>query len=162
MLIDNGISHMLVYGYMPYKTGYWGEQAKERSKRRREYFSDYQKNKDNPKKVFRLGEFGEALAIKTFTGAKLENRTGYDMIWKNKKIEVKTSEKGDAYNNHRFDIRIQKKENKADYFLTLILDEHTKELQSAYLIPNKAINARVTLCISQNGRSKYESYKLRI
>lgn len=39
-------SHLLYNICMPYKTGTWGKQAKERSKKRNEYFLNYKKKRD--------------------------------------------------------------------------------------------------------------------
>jgi len=143
---------------MPYKTGYWGEQAKERGKRRLAYFRAYHRLHKPPKTVFRLGEFGELLAQSKMNGSQLVNQSSYDLIWNGQRIEVKTS-MAETEGKHMFDIRIQKREGKTDFFFCLILDEHTKELRHAYLIPSKAISAKITLSLTP-GRSKYERWKL--
>jgi hypothetical protein len=145
---------------MPYKTGYWGPQAKERSKQRRAYFKEYYRSKGHPPKVFRLGQFGELLAQRKLRGSTLTNQTGYDLIWNGQRIEVKTSAKA-IQGRHLFDIRIQKETGKNDFYFILILDEQTKDLRHAYLIPNKAISTKVTLAITP-GKSRYESYRLNL
>lgn len=142
---------------MPYKTGYWGEQAKERSKRRKEYFRAYSHNK--APKIFRLGEFGEILARSKMNGSKRADKTSHDLKWNGQRIEVKTSQTPYREKFYKFDIRIQKRVGKTDFFFILILDEHTRELRHAYLIPNKAISSKVTLSISPL-QSQYEKYRL--
>lgn len=160
VVIDIVTSHVLVYEYMPFKTGYWGEQARERNKKRLAYFREYHRKNAPPPKYFRLGEFGELLAQRKLNGSKLVNQSGYDLLWNGQRIEVKTSRSREK-NGHAFDIRIQKREGKTDFFLALMLEEHTKELRHAYLIPDKAITAKVCLRINP-GRSKYEQYRIRL
>jgi hypothetical protein len=147
---------------MPYETGYWGEQAKERSKRRLAYFRTYHRKNAPPPKYFRLGEFGELLAQRKMYGSKLVNQTSHDLEWNGQRIEVKTSQSPSMGNRYLFDISIQKREGKTDYFLVLMLEERTKELRHAYLIPDKAITAKTHLRISPEGRSKYNYYRLRL
>jgi hypothetical protein len=165
VVIDFITSRMLRLSYMPYQTGEWGQQQKERSKRRLAYFKAYHRLHGPPQKVFRLGHFGELLAQQKLSGSTLVNRTGHDLIWNGQRIEVKTSQMPSADKNgnchHSFDIRIQKRENHADFFLALILDEHTRELRHAYLIPAKAVTANITLNIYP-GRSKYDRFRLRL
>lgn len=161
VVIDICTSHVLVYGYMPFKTGYWGEQAKERNKKRLAYFRAYHQKNSPPPKVFRLGEYGELLAQKKLNGSKLVNKTGYDLIWNEQRIEVKTSSSPDENNRYRFDIRIQTQIKKADFYLILILEKTTKALKHAYLIPAKTITAKVNLNLLP-GQSRYERFRLNL
>ena len=121
----------------------------------------YHRKNSPPPKVFRLGEFGELLAQRKMSGSKLDNKTSHDLLWNKQQIEVKTSQTQSPNSRYYFDIRIQKREGNTDFFFILILDEHTRELRHAYLIPNKAITAQVTLNICP-GRSKYERYRLQL
>ncbi len=100
------------------------------------------------------------MAQRKLPGSTLSNKTGYDLEWNGQRIEVKTSRSQYKDQGHVFDIRIQKREGKADYFLALILDDK-KELRYAYLIPNKAISAKTNLHIYP-GRSKYDRWRLRL
>jgi hypothetical protein len=158
MVIDSSTSDLIRLSYMPYNTGTWGIKQKARSKRRLEYFKSYRQAHGPPKKVFRLGYFGELLAQGKMNGSKLVNQTSHDLEWNGQRVEVKTSAT-DENGYYRFDIRIQKRDGNTDFFFILILDGMTKDLRHAYLIPNKAINAKVCLNIKP-GTSKYERYRI--
>lgn len=112
--------------------------------------------------MFRLGVFGELLAQRKLTGSKLVNQPGYDLVWNQQRVEVKTSESPATdkrgVSSYVFDIRTQKREEKTDYFLCLMLDEHTKSLRYAYLIPDEAVSAKVGLHITP-GRSRYDRWR---
>lgn len=147
---------------MPYKTGSWGPEAKAASKKRLEYFKAYSRMHGPPRKVFKLGRFGELLAMKKMNGAKLVNQSTHDLEWNGQKIEVKTSMIPDNHRrNPRYKFSLTTQLGKTDFFFILILDPITKELQHAYLIPDKAITSKVGIGITP-GYSKYERYRLKL
>lgn len=112
---------------MPYKTGSWGEQAKARSKERIEYFRKLNKTRHEQqyKKRFRsFGSLGELIALKFLNNSILVRKQGFDITWKNQKIEVKISAYKEKYKYWLFHTGRQK--NKTNYFF-LILTEKDKK-----------------------------------
>ena len=106
---------------MTYKTGEWGEQAKLRSNRRKEYFREYRRKhpskyiyipiyKDKSKQISpkrreyvsqgtSLGYKGELLAQKLLKGSERINRP-CDLKWEGKLVDVKTGIKHKISNKH--------------------------------------------------------------
>lgn len=151
---------------MPYKTGDWGEQAKERSSRRKEYFKNriraivkIEKHKKEEDETG-LGAYGERLALKILQGSTLERKSGYDILWKNKKIEVKISNCQKQINTFikKWFFNVQRQRNKTDYFLLILINKDKENILKVFLMPNSDISGKSTLSISENQLSLYEKY----
>jgi hypothetical protein len=147
---------------MPYKTGNWGKEAKSRSKRRLEYFKEYTSLNGPPRKVFRLGAFGELMAKKMLNGSKIVNQHSHDLEWNRQRIEVKTTMTVKPLHGiESYTICIDTQKGKADYFFILILEPKTKELKYAYFIPDKSITAKKGLRVFPKCEaSKYERFRI--
>lgn len=161
---------------MPYKTGSWGKQAKERSKRRRVYFRKYAKRKY---KSYRrpdissargLGIFGEDLGLKILDNSKLKFNVNYDLIWKGKKIEVKTAKptkhrckrkgKKDVYIHYAWKFNIKKQSGEADYFLFICVDRGGI-VKRIYLIPSEGVKNKNTISLGLTNKSKkFREYQI--
>jgi hypothetical protein len=145
---------------MTYKTGVWGEQAKERSRRRSEYFKNRHKQKNNFN-TQGLGSFGEYLGLKILNGSTLERKSEYDILWKNKKIEVKTASFQERKNNNyikQWVFNTDRQKGKTDYFLLILTEKDKKTILKIYLIPDDQIMSKSKLTISENQLSLYEKY----
>jgi hypothetical protein len=126
---------------MPYKTGSWGIQAKERSRRRRKGG---------------LGYIGEIEAESILLTNKLPNHSGADFRYKGKLVDVKTS-LPDKRGYWKFNLYKQK--GKIDYFL-FICKNRDKKTEYIFLIPNSKLK-RNNLCIHINKTKGYLKYLMR-
>lgn len=153
------LTSLIVY-LMPYKTGAWGVQAKERDKMRREYFKEYFKTHGRqPPKVFRPGYYGELLAMDKLPGSKHVGASTHDLEWSGKKIEVKTAKRLlEKTRRYCFNIKTQK--GKTDYFVFIILGSNN-ELVSIHLIPDREIVSRTNFYLYPNGH-KYDKYRIKL
>ena len=148
---------------MPFKTGTWGEQAKERNKRRLVYFRNY-----TSKRLKRLGYeyksigyLGEVEALNIFFGSRKLEKKEPDLEWNSKKIEVKTSsflKPGRSKGQWRFFVKKQR--TKCDYFLLLCKDKN-KITKYIFLIPDKNV-FKDSITIAQYKMEKYERYLLKV
>jgi hypothetical protein len=155
---------------MPYKSGYWGEQAKARSKKRLDYFKRYEASKKltkrltigNYKSPVHIGAKGEEIAMKYLKDCSLIKAHDFDILWKGSKVEVKTSsflyDKSHGW-YYSFDIGIQK--GKTDYFMFVCLDEEGKNLKTMYFVPDDAVTSKKEVKIYQNSKG-YSDYEVRI
>lgn len=147
LAVDKCFTALICFNYMPWKTGAWGEQEKERSKRRREYFRVYHL-KGKPLRVptgcsVDIGRLGEVVGARVFPGA---NKRGYashwDLEWKGKKVEVKTSVLGLHGNAQpRWFFFVGSQVGKVDCFLFVCLDEQ-QVVRRLYLLPGDLIRTR--------------------
>src|SRR5665648_62168 len=124
---------------MPFKSGSWGVQGRERSIRRREYFKNYAIRNRNHDGIPGLGSLGESLALDLLKNSVKRNTASYDLVWNGKKVEVKTSRPtknrdGTFRDGYKFNIRLNQKEN-SDYIVLLCLS-HQNYLLDAYCIPS--------------------------
>ena len=160
---------------MSYKDGSWGKQAKLRSKRRREYFREYRrrnpqkanyKQKANYNKINRsksvgsddsTGIIGEKLALKFLAESKWVGDL-YDMEWKNKKIDVKTSKPIKFRQSFKWKFSLERQKSKVDYFILFCL-RSSNQLEGMYVIPDKEITVK-NISIVVGSKSKYDKYKL--
>lgn len=82
-----------------FSSGTWGQKAKERSKKRLEYFKQYSWLKYRG--IFRpkatTGRLGESYAHMLMYDGRRENAATHDFVWKRRRIEVKTSEGTDRW-----------------------------------------------------------------
>ena len=136
---------------MPYKTGSWGIQARERNRKRLKYFRD-KKRLSNHKEG--LGFNGEMEAQKILKEDKLPNHTGYDFQYKGKSIDVKTDIFYKRRYGWQFDCSRQK--GKVDYFM-LIAKNTNNKTQYIFVIPDKDF-ATKTIYISLKNIYKYMKY----
>ena len=139
---------------MTYKTGSWGNQAKERSKRRRKYFLDYIDKKGAHRGLGYLGELEATIILKGSS----RNYKGIDLDWNGKKIDVKTSSFHDWYS--RWTFWLKKQRGKCDYFLLLCKDLNGKTL-FIFLIPDKEIQEN-SLIIKKSELSLFEKYAVKV
>ena len=145
---------------MTYIDGSWGEKAKERSKRRKEYFKKYRQNKPQYK-GFRKSSFyqGEVLALEILKGSKRIYRP-CDLSWRGKFVDVKTSLpiKDNTKRNYRWKFSISRQNDVADFFLLICKNFHGS-VAEIYLVPNKGINTK-TITFTAEGAKKYSEYLL--
>ena len=129
---------------MPYKTGLWVPQAKERNKKR------FSKS---------IGKIGELEALKILgVNEKLDRYSGADIKWNNKLVEVKTSMPNRKYGYWKF--LLYKQKNKVDYFLTICKDIIGKT-KYVFLIPDKKL-PRNNLIITNSNLIKYKKFLLEV
>ena len=164
---------------MTYKTGSWGDKAKNRSKRRQEYFREYRRlhpQKYNPNSKRKkshyepygtsLGFKGEILAQDYLKGAKKINRP-CDYSWQGKLVDVKTAIKQKMTNKHvngeivktstyRWKFLLEKQKGKVDLFFIICKDLEDR-VEYIFLIPDKDISCK-NLSISEKRIEKYSKY----
>lgn len=124
---------------MPYGTGPWGEQAQERSRRRREYFKQRQKEKLDAlgiKNLVSLGYLGRQFAMERLGVVRRpDEQHGFDLYWGGMRVAVKTSGlRPDKV--YRFSVWRQR--GRVDLFLLLATNEERKMVK-AFLVPDKEI-----------------------
>lgn len=146
---------------MPYRTGVWGTQQKKRSKKRRGYFIKYSKE-GRHRKFTTLGSIGEAIAVMFLENSSLVRRPEYDVLWRGKKVEVKTANFSNSkYLQCRgwyFSIKDQK--GKADYFFCICLNK-SGGVDKIYFIPDGRIaKARSMIRVPVSGRGKWAKFRV--
>ena len=162
---------------MTYETGEWGEQAKARSQKRKEYFKEYRR-KHPQKYSYKKGKYnyigtslgyrGEMMALNILKGSKKINRP-CDLKWKGKLVDVKTGIKRKLSNKHlngkrvkgntyRWKFLLEKQKGKVDLFFIICKDLEEK-VQYIFLIPDKDIKTK-NLNICENKAYKYSKYLL--
>ena len=140
---------------MPYKSGAWGEDAKERAKRRRDYFREWMRNNRNS--VEGLGYLGELEGLELLVGSERKT-SGIDLEFNGKKIEVKTSSL--RYCRHRqryWGFKVLPQIGKCDFFLFLCKGEES-DTKYIILIPSNEIKAKTQVRIAEAAIRKYEKY----
>ena len=150
---------MVYINYMPYKTGSWGEQAKERHKRRITYFRERRRRLDDVKNT--LGFDGEQEAIKLFNTEKLPINSGADLQIKGNLIDVKTSILRKVHGSLCWMFQISRQKKTSDYFLCIAKDENYKTMH-ILLIPNKDTGNKKNICIAKSRIGKYKRYFLKV
>ena len=140
---------------MPYKTGSWGVQAQERSKRRKSYFQ--QKKEEYFKRLGLkyhegVGYVGEGEALQVLKVKDRSSDRSFDILWNNKKVDVKTA----IINKSRWQFDLHRQKGKIDYFLILCKNKK-KETQYMFLIPDEDLKVK-GLVISENRIMKYKDY----
>jgi len=147
---------------MPYKTGSWGKQAKDRYKKRqlsgelkKRSLDYYHKNK---KGEYSIGYIGELEAKNILHTKKIDKKFGYDFVWKNKKIDVKTSiiKKHPKWNTNYWKFLLYHQKGKVDYFL-IICKDVGKKTKYIFLIPDKDLPNN-NLVINIHKVNKYFRY----
>jgi hypothetical protein len=128
---------------MPYKTGSWGIQAKERNRRRRKGSTS-------------IGYIGELQAEKLLLTSKLPNYCKADFKYKGKFVDVKTS-LPDKRGYWKFNLYKQK--GKIDYFL-IICKNKDKRTEYIFLIPDKELKKN-NLCIHIDKVKRFLKYSFR-
>jgi hypothetical protein len=145
----------------------WDAKAKARSKRRLEYFREYQARRlrrlgistDRDRPIMptdSTGITGEKLALKLLKNSIWKGER-IDLIWLNKKIDVKTSKPHLMKGNYpRWKFILTRQKGLVDFFILFGLDEQ-KKLQAVYFIPDKEIeNTNISILIGRP--SKYNKY----
>jgi len=148
---------------MPYKTGQWGTQQKKRSKKRRAYFSQWQKARRKGKKMANrhLKIKGESIARELLPGSIYVNLSSHDFLHKGRKIEVKLAElhkdKDRGTDSWYFSIS-NKDQLTCDYFFCIGLNKGT--IERLYVIPSFDLKVKKTIHITRNPvkYSKYSQY----
>jgi hypothetical protein len=110
------------------------------------------------KTAYGVGCFGEFLGNKLLAGSTLVRQKGYDILWENKKVEVKTSSYvatadlrgGWCFYFPRTQLRI------ATHWFLILLDEN-QSLHLALLIPKRELKVR-GLTITRNTLPRYLKY----
>lgn len=163
---------------MPYKTGSWGIQAKNRAKRRRKYHRDryYLKRAELIRTgkldvTKNIGSWGEIIAEKLL-GGKRAGKKKWDIDWHNKKVEVKTARP--SKNNRKYEngilihytevwkFWIKTQLGIPDYYILICLNKD-KKVMRIYFIPSEKIKNKSTIRIATSNRSKnYLEYLLRL
>src|SRR3990167_2875077 len=119
---------------MPYKTGVWGIQAKERGFRKRKYY------RERARRIYGYKNFlsfsGEQEVSKALNIDKLPKNSGADFKYEGKLIDVKTAIFRQKWGHWQFQLREQK--GKIDYFLCLAKDKDFKTIY-IFLVPDKEI-----------------------
>ncbi len=150
---------------MPYKTGNWGEQAKERYKRRLEYFKEYQLARKGLQRAYlSIGYIGEKEALVILKGAKKLSQK-VDLEWNGQKVDVKTSSLHlfSHHNKHHWEgwtFWLKKQRELCDFFL-LICKDINKNNSHLFLIPEKEIH-KDSFTISKSKISLFEKYRLKV
>lgn len=121
---------------MTWQTGSWGKEGKARSKKRLDYFRDYTRKRNNG--GIGIGFVGEREALAELDGSQMmyRNECKYDIEWRGKKIDVKTSMPSKDYGYWKFLLTRQK--GIVDYFLIICKDANEKT-RHMFLIPDKAL-----------------------
>lgn len=148
---------------MPYKTGEWGNEAKARSKRRREYFLEYRKthpSKSCYKRSFKgFGSLGEIIGLKIFEGSVLVRRPNFDITWKDKKIEIKIATLQNKRNRWTFSTGRQK--GKTDYFLLIGMDKDRKNIVKIYFIPDNVMDNRKYTTLGMRSK-RFKEFRMEV
>ena len=145
---------------MPYKTGSWGEQSKERNKRRLEYFRQYQLTRlGRPNTYIEIGHIGEQEALIILNGSKKLSRK-VDLEWNGKRIDVKTSSFHKRTHWMGWYFWLKKQRGICDFYL-LICKDMNKNNSHLFLIPEKEIDKN-SLTISQTKINLFEKYQLKV
>lgn len=136
---------------MPFKTGSWGPQAKERSKKRLAYF-----------KAERAGDKRECTKWEKIAARLLgAERVGQptDLKWKKLNVDVKTSH---LLEGKRYYFYLKSQMMSADLFFCICLDD-SGEAEKIYLIPRHAIRSKTAISLKRNSDrfSKYLFKKAR-
>jgi hypothetical protein len=150
---------------MTYQTGTWGEDAKRRSKARREYFKEYKK-----KKGYSYTSHGESMGYQAEKKCKeLLSKSKWthfptDLEWKGLKIVVKSAKKQRGWtgkkkaNTYRWKFYLSQK-GIADAFIFVCNDKDGK-CEHIFLIPDKDIKSK-HFSLSENSiPTKYLRYRL--
>jgi len=143
----------------------WGEKAKARSQRRREYFRKYQLEKygvgadreSKPNNDDSTGVYGEKIALSQLAKSKWAGGL-HDIDWRGKKLDVKTSliSVFGPYERWKFSLARQKR--KVDLFLLICLDRE-RNVQRMFLVPDSKVTAK-NITIMVGGKTKYAAYEL--
>lgn len=140
---------------MPFKTGSWGEQAIARNIRRREYFRNRRRILDGVNNTLGFDAEQEALKLLGIKDKVLRTE-GYDIFWRNKKIDVKTDKLSNNHGTWGWLFNCHRQKGKVDYFLCLAKD---KDLKTKYifLIPDKDFSSK-NLWVNLKNIEKYHKY----
>ena len=142
---------------MPYKTGTWGIQAKERHKRRLEYFR-IRSMSNRIHGGISLGYKGEMEARSIFKEDKLPNKSGADFKVKGKLIDVKTAIPTKTKYGWRWKFLLYSQKGIVDYFLIICKDKDRKT-KYMFLIPDKEIKVN-NLSITEKTAKRYRKYTI--
>lgn len=133
---------------MTFKTGVWGTQAKERSQKRKRYFKTHCKHLDCT--YHSLGYLGELEALEILGDSIRVSEKDFDLLWGNKRVEVKTSSfhaTKDGFKGWRFSVK--KQIGRCDFFLLICKDEINKTF-IVFLIPSNQIQKdHISLSLSR-------------
>lgn len=157
---------------MTYKSGSWGPEQKERSKRRREYFREYRRL--HPQRIqyvsygTSLGYRGELLAQEILKGSERINRPS-DLKWEGKLVEVKTARKQLLSNKnikgkrilgstYRWKFLLTHQRRRVDLFFFICKDTNDK-VEYILLIPDEDLRFN-NLSITEHTIKKYSKYLL--
>jgi hypothetical protein len=147
---------------MTWKSGNWGKEAKERSKKRLNYFKEYSKTyflthkRKYQRKFNGLGSKGELIALSILKGSQLIRNSNFDLLWKGKKIEVKIA---NFNKRKRWEFNTRRQKNKTDFFLLICIAKDKKYLEKIYFIPDKKFN-NLNICIFKK-TIKYKKFEIR-
>lgn len=146
---------------MTWKSGSWGKEAKERSKKRSEYFKNRYKYKCNIGLHIGLhnegfGSKGELIALKILNNSILVRKSGYDLIWQDKKIEVKIATFKPIHKSkptiQSWIFNIGRQKDKTDLFFLIGMNKEKNSIERMYLIPNQDMPNIKTLCIGKKSK----------
>jgi hypothetical protein len=144
---------------VPYKTDSWGKKAKERSKKRLDYFKKYQLARaGHPETYIGLGHIGEQEALIILNESKRLSRK-IDLEWHGKRVDIKTSlfhENGD-WKGWKFWLKTQR--GLCDFYLLICKDRNMNN-SHLFLIPEKEIDKN-HMVISLSKISFFEKYRLK-
>ncbi len=145
---------------MPYKTGNWGEQAKERNKKRLEYFRKYSLVRTGHLESYiSIGYMGEQEALIILEGSKKLSRK-IDLEWFGKLVDVKTSSFHNKLYWKGWKFWLEKQRGLCDFFL-LICKNMDGGNSHLFLIPEKEISKNCIM-ISINKLNLFEKYRLKV
>ena len=141
---------------MPYKTGTWGKQAKSRNKKRLEYFKEYTKKKY--RRAFNsLGSLGELIALKILNNSMLMRKPNYDLLWQNKKIEVKISH---FRKDKCWDFSTRRQKGRVDWFFIICLN-NKNIIEKIYFIPDDKIVKGLRIKNNKYSENKWGIYRIK-
>jgi hypothetical protein len=148
----------------------WGIKARERSKRRLEYFKEYQRlrkkklgihiaNRENPLELNdSVGIIGEKLALK-YLNKSIWIGKKIDLEWLNKRVDVKTSMPHLSQGKYlRWKFHLSRQKGIVDLFILFGLNK-LKQLEAVYIVPDKEINV-IGIAILIGKPSKYDRYRI--
>jgi hypothetical protein len=146
---------------MPYKSGSWGEQAKERNSKRLDYFRHYTRTRYKrfwlTRKERSIGYLGEKEAMLILRGSQRLKKKEPDLLWGNKLIEVKTSS-FHKWKGWSFFVKNQRR--KCDFFLLICKDENQKT-SMIFLVPDTEV-IKDSICMSVSKINEFEKFKLKV
>lgn len=156
-----------------YKSGEWGKDAKERSKRRKAYFREYARKRlerlgktprqrKERKRVAQhaydsIGLLGEKYVIQNFPNTVWVGEK-FDLLWLGKKVDVKTSLPVKLrVTEKRWKFCLTRQKGIVDFYILIGLKED-RTLDSIYVIPEPEAPKYVSIILSSP--SKYDQYRM--